>query len=1227
MAQRSLVGDGSSDLRTALGGLLVRLRGSAVDGVVPEHVFVEGVRALALGDAEQDRLRDELGRLGLPVRKLHVHVEGDRRNGEKVVQNSGENVFSRVQSVRNLIKRYLDADGYVASRVLDGVVRLAGLQAHEAAQLRAGTPVRDPEAERDPERPEPEQRSGGGAGETEASEGAREDGREGYLGETEADEPDRADPEGENPAVETAPGDLAAALAAAHAVLDADRYERHPANRLLSAQAEVGLAALIRGGADHIARVVDEEELKALPPDDLRIRARDCLVLHNQGLVHSLVRLYLEQGLDYDDLLQHGFLGLLRAARKFDPTKGFKFSTYATWWIRQAISRAIADEGSLIRVPVHMHEQMRKVAGAERALAAEGRPATAADVAVMCDMTLQKVEEIRRLSRRTDSLDRVIGDGVPLGDFVGRNQPLPPVDTTVLSMMHAEEIMAVVNTFTGRDHRILVRRLGLDGDEPSTLDEVGREFGVTRERIRQLEVKLRPALIERLRMARVHGVQAVISRMEAEQAGDERGGKTKQRGGKTKRRAHRRTAPPPMGRTSEGTDAEVPAPDTSLTSVESGNTFPAPDSTDGAGAPVDAVPAADAPNWERARLLARTPSGQSWLAEYALAAWGRQGLVELLGQSAGDAVLRIAKEREPADHAVLTTLEVLRRVSDAVAAAGLRPEDFLDRPATALRGATPRAYLVGRPLVGGEPRLAVRDALREFTEAHPPRETEQRAEHAEPEAEHSEEASEPGVGEGTEVVSQEVSVVHADVQHDAVTEPPASEETREAVGGTADSSPYSADWETARTLTKQPFAGEVTWLAKYALLAVGYEQLREILGSPAADAVFRAARRRGMLNRHVVRALEALEDVFNAVREAGLRPEHFFERPAEALKGETPRAYLAARPLVGDESRFAVLEALHEFVAAQTERQEPEKVTEDVIMPGDAEPRGKEHSAPPAEGTGPRSEPSSEAADARAAATTPLPGDTGRLLEELRTRHEAELARVVEDCERRLAEERNTAAERLAAARSDTELQLDALEESLLRRVDRALERHGRHLQRQADERVAHLEAQHHEAYRTLLRRTEESEESVRAAEDRQDRTRTLELRLHQYREGAEARIAELETQLRQARAAVAQRDRAAEDVLRRQREAVEVRVEELETRLRDTEAALTRRDQALETARRHAESTERTAAQRVAQAEHDAWVQTAELQQQLAELHTRLAAAQEAAQTRSPFRDRWRRS
>ncbi|MFE5967970.1 sigma-70 family RNA polymerase sigma factor [Streptomyces sp. NPDC056463] len=195
-------------------------------------------------------------------------------------------------------------------------------------------------------------------------------------------------------------------MAAALAVFDEDRSLRRPENRLLKAEAEVGLAVLLRGGADCVDREPEAPELSSLPSGHLRVRARDCLVVHNQRLVHSLVRSHLNQGLDYDDLFQCGALGLMRAARKFNPAMGNKFSTYATWWVRQQITRAIADEGALIRIPVHMHEQMRKVAGAERALAAQGLPAAAADVAVRCDMSVRKVEEIRKLSRRTDTWTR-----------------------------------------------------------------------------------------------------------------------------------------------------------------------------------------------------------------------------------------------------------------------------------------------------------------------------------------------------------------------------------------------------------------------------------------------------------------------------------------------------------------------------------------------------------------------------------------------------------------------------------------------------------------------------------------------------------------------------------------------------------------------------------------------------------------------------------------------------
>ncbi|MDX2532532.1 sigma-70 family RNA polymerase sigma factor [Streptomyces scabiei] len=469
-------------MKAALGVLLSRLRSAAVDGAVPESAFVEQVQALGLGGAERERLRDELARLGLPVREAQVHSDADTPDMEKVAPFRGENVFAGADVVQTLLLRYADADGFVTSRVVHGVARLAGLGERDTAVLRDGARVRDVEAVPDASAASGEPGAGGG------------------------DDP-ASDGEPEHAAVG---GDSDAAVAAAMAVLREDRFRRHLGNSLLTAEAEVGLAVLLRGGTDSVGQEPEDEELSGLPSDDIRVRARDCLVLHNQRLVHSLIRSCLDQGLEYEDLVQHGVLGLMRAARKFDPAKGYKFSTYATWWVRQSVSRAIADEGALIRVPVHMHEQMRKVAAAERALAAQGRPAGNVDVAVQCDMTLDRVEEIRKLTRRTDSLDRIIGDGATLGDFVGKRQALPSVENDVLHVLLMEDVMGVVGTFSERSARILVRRLGLDGEEPSTLDELGREFGVTRERIRQLEGKARSEFRCRLRAAGLlsgHGPQ------------------------------------------------------------------------------------------------------------------------------------------------------------------------------------------------------------------------------------------------------------------------------------------------------------------------------------------------------------------------------------------------------------------------------------------------------------------------------------------------------------------------------------------------------------------------------------------------------------------------------------------------------------------------------------------------------------------------------------------------
>ncbi|MEE1831991.1 sigma-70 family RNA polymerase sigma factor [Streptomyces sp. SP17KL33] len=706
MRHQSVASTEVPGLKAALGALLARLRSAAVDGVVPEAAFVEHVHALGLGGAEQQRLRDELARLGLPVRNVHVHNDADIPDMEKVARFRGENVFPGAAEVRALLLRYADTDGSVTSGVVDGVARLAGLGERDAAALRAGVKVRDVEAMSD----------------ASADAGAGEEG-----------DP----PSGEEPERALAGGDSDAAVAAAMAVLREDRFRRRPGDRILKAEAEVGLAVLLRGGADRVGQEPQDEELSRLPSDDIRIRARDCLVLHNQRLVHSLVRSYLEQGLEYEDLVQHGALGLMRAARKFDPAKGYKFSTYATWWVRQSVARAIADEGALIRVPVHMHEQMRKVAAAERVLAAQGQPAGVVDVAVRCDMTVDKVAEIRKLTRRTDSLDRVIGDGATLGDFVGERNALPSVENDVVNALLMEEVMAVVDTFSERSARILVRRLGLDGDEPSTLDELGREFGVTRERIRQLENKARPEFRLRLRAAGLlsgHG-----ARGEAEDAGKQspsRRLRAKARavvaevGDTGDRRAARREPPPEAVPEPEPEPAEEPSTRTGeeAVAVEEAEQRTAEDAFGGGAGVVPPAPVTDArvpytADWEKAQRMSAEFHGEiDWLAEYVLLALGHAQLGLVLGAAATETVVRAARERIMPERQVLTALEVLQRVLDTLKPAGLRPEDFFERPAEALVGLTPREYLTKRPLVKPESRLATRDALREFVAAAPSRE-------------------------------------------------------------------------------------------------------------------------------------------------------------------------------------------------------------------------------------------------------------------------------------------------------------------------------------------------------------------------------------------------------------------------------------------------------------------------------------------------------------------------
>ncbi|MFE5005480.1 sigma-70 family RNA polymerase sigma factor [Streptomyces sp. NPDC056696] len=1258
--------------RAALAELLARLRRVAAGGVVPEEVFAAQAQRLGLGDVERERLREELVRLGVPVQKTVAHTNIDRPDVKKVARNREENVHPRLAPVAALLGRYADAEGCVTARALEGVVRLAGLNAREAAALRGAATVRAEEGSTQTtvEVVPVAGHDGSGtvegaraAGQTMAAENSPAAGQPSaaealpaaveFPSTKERNTEEWPDGPGDEPMLEpseavvpTGTG-LAAAVAAARAVMREDRFRRWPEKYLLTAEEEVGLGVLVRGGcASGMGEEPDQETLNALPPDNIRICARDCLVLHNQRLVRSMIPRYLDQGLDYGDLFQHGVLGLMRAARKFNPAKGFKFSTYATWWIRQSITRAIADEGALIRIPVHMHEQIRKVANAERSLAAQGRPATVADVAVLCDLSLQKVEEARRLSRRTDSLDRVIGDGTTLGDFVGRTRPLASVEDGVLNALLAEDAMAVVNTFTGRDHRVLVRRLGLDGDEPSTLEELGREFGVTRERIRQLEVKLRPELQERLRKARLLGLRAVAPHEKPESTGngnasaaaravlaarrartgrDQPGaGEDQNAGVAASTFAARPPATPPRGEA----ETVVPAENGSVAEAVREGAVPAVPQQTMPTLEVTAVPdteavaashesagdfgaTADVPDWDRACRLAKAPSGQAWLAEYALAAVGHQGLIVFLGQPEADAVVRIAREREPADLLVLTALEMLRHVFDSVAQAGLGPEDFFDRPVEALCGVTPRSYLASKPLVHGNSRLAVRDALREFVAAERPRPGPVQ------EREHGEAAMKLDAHPEVGAAVREVPPAGAEEEQPIkVGELPSGETTTGATVGTPQ---YTADWDRALELTQPPFGGGVAWLADYALLAVGHLELSVLLGSPATGAVVRAARQGAMLNRHVVRALEVLDVVFNAVKELGLRPEHFFERPSEALVGVTPKAYLAARPLVGSESRLAVRDALREFVDVQTARKESVPEVDDVSAPEDPPVDAGEQLAPSSVEAG---QPPVHAAAGSAAQTQPAhpPVDVDQLLSEAQAQHESEVARLVREHERRLTEERRVADECLAAAQADTERQLDAQEQELLNRVDRALELREKQLLRRADERVARLEYEHREAILAATRRAEQAEEAASTdADERASRFRAraeaAEQRLRRYREEGEERIAGLEARLRQAESQLIARDRAVYETGQRAAAGVAEAQQRAEAAEQRAAALVT----AAKLAEARAADAEKRAAARLAQTEHDAWVRITELQAQLAEL-------QSAAAGRATLRDRWRR-
>jgi RNA polymerase sigma factor (sigma-70 family) len=265
---------------------------------------------------------------------------------------------------------------------------------------------------------------------------------------------------------------------------------------LLTAADEVELSKRIEAGlyANHL--LSSNNTFTPARKRDLRLvvadgeRAKDHLLRANLRLVVSLAKRYTGHGMPFLDLIQEGNLGLIRAVEKFDYTKGFKFSTYATWWIRQAISRAMADQSRTIRLPVHLVEQVNKMQRVRREMNQTlGREASHAELAHELDLTEERIRELIDLSRDLVSLDQAVGadDDASLGDFIADQRTSSEAEETVEAQLMRRQLGEVLDTLEDREAAVVRMRYGLDGVQPKTLDEIGRAFKLSRERIRQIE--------------------------------------------------------------------------------------------------------------------------------------------------------------------------------------------------------------------------------------------------------------------------------------------------------------------------------------------------------------------------------------------------------------------------------------------------------------------------------------------------------------------------------------------------------------------------------------------------------------------------------------------------------------------------------------------------------------------------------------------------------------------